>query len=99
MRILPVLAMLAIRAGAQDRILAPLAFSDSCTSTVELRNLSAGIVTASVEAHKAGGALFPLGGQEEIAVHLDPHERRSFKVSFEESGSAWIGVREEVSAV
>jgi len=100
--LLLVTCSIAVSAGEpQERIvesvLPALTYGQSCWSTVDLHNLGDRLVLIDVEAHRASGALVALDGHPQVAVHLGPGERASYKLQIEEeTGDAWVKVREVV---
>jgi len=74
-----------------------LAYNPTCWSAVEVQNLGNREVTAEVEAHKGSGALAALAGHTGIEVHLAVGEHAEYKLQLqEETGGAWVRVREKV---
>ncbi|MDR3701123.1 MAG: hypothetical protein P4L56_15865 [Candidatus Sulfopaludibacter sp.] len=99
-RLLLLLAGL-VTASAQPRmiesIVPALEYGRSCTSSIELRNLSERSVRLEVEAHRAMGGLVPLSGRPGANVELAPYEHVALRLEVEgESGAGWVKVREPV---
>lgn len=106
-QILPLFSLLfltgvgASAAEPQERIfesvLPSLAYGGSCWSSVDLHNLGGRPVIIDIEAHRASGALVPLVGHAQIMARLNPGERASYRLEIqEETGEAWVMVRERV---
>jgi hypothetical protein len=82
-----------------ESILPSLAYSASCSSTVELQNLADRPVAVELEPHKSTGALVPLIGYAGTTLHLNSGEKTGYKLQIEEeTTSAWIKVRERISS-
>jgi hypothetical protein len=91
-------------AGGQERVVESvvpaLTYGPACSSGVTLQNLSDRPVVVDLEGHKPSGALVPVIGHPDIAIRLSPHERSSYKLQIEEeTGSAWVKVRERVPSL
>ncbi|HLG95567.1 MAG TPA: hypothetical protein VKX49_04565 [Bryobacteraceae bacterium] len=89
--------------GERERIvssvLPSLAYGGSCWSSVDLQNLGDRTVNVDLESHRASGALVPIVDHPQLAISLAPGEHASFRLDIqEETGSAWIKVREHVPA-
>ena len=85
----------------QDRIvesvLPALQYGPSCWSGLEFHNLGDRVVVLEVEAHRASGALVRLKDHPQMAFRLQPGERMTDRLVIEqETGDAWIKVREHV---
>jgi hypothetical protein len=85
----------------QDRIvesvLPALAYGPSCWSGLEFHNLGDRVVVLEVEAHRASGALVRLKDHPQTVLRLQPGERLTDRLVIEqETGDAWIKVREHV---
>jgi hypothetical protein len=101
-RLLLLLAGL-VTASAQPRILESivpaLEYGRSCTSSIELRNLSERKVRVALEAHRTMGGLAPLNGLPGATADLAPYEHLVLRLDVEgESGSGWVKVRETLPA-
>ena len=80
-------------------VIPSLAYGRTCSSTMQLRNLSDRTVTVDVEGHRESGALVSLAGLPGTTVHLEPHGKMSYKLDIEEeTTAAWAKVRETVAA-
>ena len=80
-----------------ESIVPALAYGSSCSSTVELRNLSDRAVAVDLEGHRASGALVSLVGHPDVAIRLEPRERGAYKLEIDEdTNGAWVRVRERV---
>jgi hypothetical protein len=80
---------------AVESVLPALAYGDSCTSEIELHNLSDRAVTVEVEGHRASGALVGLAGLAGNTVRLAPRQQGKYKLAIpEETADAWAKVRE-----
>jgi hypothetical protein len=78
-------------------ILPSLDYGPSCWSSVTLTNLGDRVVTAEIEAHRAGGGLVGLAGLGEMVLHLKPGESVSHRLEIsDESGVGWLKVRERI---
>ncbi|HEX5230011.1 MAG TPA: hypothetical protein VFW44_20000 [Bryobacteraceae bacterium] len=78
-------------------ILPSLDYGPPCWSTVILANLGDRVVTAEIEAHRAGGGLVGLADLKEMVLHLAPGERQSHRLEIaDESGIGWLKVRERI---
>jgi hypothetical protein len=78
-------------------ILPSLDYGASCWSSVTLANLGDRIVTAEIEAHRAGGGLIGLAGLNQTVLHLKPGERLSHRLEVtDEAGVGWLKVRERI---
>ncbi len=92
-----------VSASAQPRVIVSivpaLEYGRSCTSSVELRNLSERGVHLEVEAHRTMGGLVPLSGRPGEHVDLAPYEHVALRLEVEgESGTGWVQVRESLPA-
>lgn len=102
LRLLAFLVSLACCSGAdQGRMVSSvqpsLAYGNSCWSSIDLQNLGDRVVNLELESHRASGALVPIVDHPQLAVSLAPGERASFRLDIaEETGSAWVKVREHV---
>lgn len=91
-----------VSASAQPRILESIVpameYGRSCTSSVELRNLSDRAVRLEVEGHRETGGLVPLSGRRGVNVELGPYEHLALRLELEgESGAGWVKVRESLA--
>jgi hypothetical protein len=80
-----------------ESVLPSLAYGPSCWSSLDLQNLGDRPVTVELESHRASGALVALVDHPQLTIVLAPGERASYRLEIEEeTGSAWIKVRERV---
>ncbi len=97
------LLALASSLGAADRervvesVLPSLDYGPSCWSSVNVQNLGDRAVEATLESHRASGALVALEGLPHMALHLDPGQHSSFRLEIkDETGEAWVKLREKI---
>ena len=88
-------------ADPQDRIvesvLPALTYGPSCWSGLEFQNLGDRVVVLEVEAHRSSGALVRLKDHPQTVLRLQPGERVTDRLVIEqETGDAWIKIREHV---
>ncbi len=82
-----------------ESVLPSLAYGPSCWSSVDLQNLGDRPVTVELESHRESGALVAIADHPQMSVALSPGERSSFRLQIEEeTGSAWIKIREKIPA-
>jgi len=87
------------RGRAVESVLPSLDYGPSCWSTVNVQNLGDRAVTATLEPHRASGALVALEGLPNMALHLEPGEHSSFRLAIkDETGEAWVKLREMIPA-
>jgi len=80
-----------------ESVVPSLAYSHTCSTTVELANLGDRFVYGAVEPHRGSGALVPLSEQPGMTFHLAPGEKKSLTLKIPEmTASAWVAVREIV---
>jgi hypothetical protein len=92
------LALSLANACAQDRVLTQLTYGGGCSSTVELRNLSAVAVDAVLEAHRGNGALLGFAGIAGNAVRLAPGATARYRLDIPENETdthAWVVLRDD----
>jgi hypothetical protein len=78
-------------------VISSLAYGPTCTSSLQLRNLSDRAVNVEVEGHRESGALVALAGLSGNTIRLDPHQQGAYKLSIEEeTTAAWAKVRETI---
>lgn len=102
----PFLALIAVAALAAERparvvesIVPSLSYGAACWSSVELHNLGDRSVEASIEAHRASGALSALVGRSQNKLRLGPGERLSVRADIQEdTTAAWASVRETMAS-
>lgn len=78
-----------------ESVLPALAYGATCSSEIELHNLSDRPVTVEVEGHRGSGALVGLAGLPGNTLRLAPHQQGKYKLAIpEETTDAWVKVRE-----
>ena len=81
-------------------VLPSLAYGGTCWSSIDLQNLGDRVVNLDLESHRPSGALVPIVDHPQLGISLKPGERASFRLDIaEETGSAWVKVREHVPSV
>lgn len=88
-------------AGERERVvesvLPSLDYGPACWSQVNIQNLGDRPVTVELQAHRASGALTTLAGLGNMALHLSPGQRESFRLEIAgETGEGWVKLRERV---
>lgn len=95
-------ALLVAPATAQTRvvesIVPSLVYNSSCSSVVELRNLSDRRIAVDVLGHRSSGALVPLNVSAAINIWMEPGAAKTFRLRIDEDAGAWVKVRERVAA-
>jgi hypothetical protein len=83
-------------AQAQQSILFPLAFGETCSSSVTLQNVSDEDSIVWLTAHKSSGALVPLTGAHtsRLAIPTGATVNLRLQVEGEEDHQAWVLMRE-----
>jgi hypothetical protein len=80
---------------AFENVLPALAYGPSCSTGIELRNLSDRPVTVEIEGHRASGALVGLAGVPGNNVRIPERTRQIYRLEIpEETTSAWAKIRE-----
>jgi hypothetical protein len=97
-------AVIQTQAVDQERvvtsILPSLDYGPGCWSSVTLHNLGDRVVTAEVEAHRAGGGLVGLAGLSEMVLRLNAGETVTHRLEIsDESGEGWLKVRERIPSL
>jgi hypothetical protein len=87
-------------ATAQKRVLESivpsLVYSSSCSSTVELQNLSDRRIEVDVVGHRSSGALAPLTVRVAINHWMEPGATETFRLRIEDDSEAWVKVTERI---
>jgi len=102
MKLVALLVFSALPASTQPRVMESVVPALSygtatCSSSVQMQNLSDRLVMVDVEGHKPSGALAPMVDHPDISVQLNPHERAAYKLQIDEpTTSAWVKIREHV---
>ena len=95
--ILPCAALCASKERVVESVLPSLEYGPACWSSVDLQNLGDRAVLLDIEAHRASGALVALVDHPRVSAELAAGERVSYRLEIaEETGSAWVRVREHV---
>jgi hypothetical protein len=87
-------------AVAQSRVLESiipsLVYSISCSSTVELQNLSDRRIEVDVVGHRSSGALAPLTVHAAINRWMEPGASETFRMRIDDDPGAWVKVTERI---
>ena len=83
-------------AQAQDSVLFPLAFGESCWSNVTIQNVTEEDASVWLTAHKSSGALAPLSGAATSRVSMKAGVKIALRlqVEGEEDRQAWVQMKE-----
>ena len=97
-RWIPLLAIGACLYGQSTTVLPGLYYSSHCDSEIELRNLSAKVVSAQIEGHRSDGSLTGIREIPSTRLRLNPGQRRTIHLDIKED-EAWASISESSTRV
>ena len=90
------LLLLSLCAQAQESVLFPLAFGETCSSKVTLQNVTEEAAVVWITAHKSSGSIAPLSGAPASRVSITAGAKITLRlqVDGEEDRQAWVHLKE-----